>query len=224
MKTVPGVSLFHACAGEALQLLPERAIWWAGAETLILADVHIGKGAAFRALGQPVPTGTTLGSLARLETLLERFHPRTLIVLGDFLHARAGVTPAVRLALDDWRSRHGALACVLIRGNHDSHAGDPPPSLHFEIRDEPHRIGPFAMCHHPQSHDTHYVLAGHVHPACRLRGRGGDSLRLPCFDFGPEVGLLPAFGEFTGHATIDARRGHRQYVVAPGGVWAVPPG
>lgn len=224
MTTTPGVSLFHDCAGETLQLLPERAIWWAGGSALILADVHIGKGAAFRALGQPVPTGTTLGSLARLEALLHRCQPRTLIVLGDFLHARAGVTPAVRQALEDWRSRHAALECVLIRGNHDSHAGDPPASLDFEIWDEPHLVGPFAMRHHPEPHDTHYVLAGHIHPACRLRGRGGDSLRLPCFDFGPKVGLLPAFGEFTGHATIDARRGHRQYVVAPGGVWAVPPG
>lgn len=223
MTAAPVVSLFHACAGQTLQLLPERAIWWEGGAALIVADVHIGKGAAFRALGQPVPTGTTLASLLRLEALLDRFQPSTLIVLGDFLHARVGVTSAVRAALDAWRSRHAALACVLIRGNHDSHAGDPPASLNFEVWDEPHLVGPFAMRHHPEPHDTHYVLAGHVHPACRLRGRGGDSLRLPCFDFGPKVGLLPAFGEFTGHATIGARRGHRQYVVAPGGLWAVPP-
>nr|MBF0682432.1 ligase-associated DNA damage response endonuclease PdeM [Pseudomonas sp.] len=215
--------LAHVCAGEKLYLLPERAIWWEAARALIVADVHIGKGAAFRALGQPVPTGTTLASLARLEGLLDRFHARSLVVLGDFLHARAGVTPAVLAALHAWRLRHAGLECVLIRGNHDSHAGDPPASLAFQIRDEPDLVGPFAMQHHPAVHDTHYVLAGHIHPACRLRGRGGDSLRLPCFDFGPRVGVLPAFGEFTGHVTVAPKSGHRQFVTAPGGVWALPP-
>ncbi|CAN5366364.1 hypothetical protein BH10PSE17_BH10PSE17_35830 [soil metagenome] len=46
-------------AGERLELLPERAIWWPGERTLLIADVHFGKGAAFRALGVPVPRGTT---------------------------------------------------------------------------------------------------------------------------------------------------------------------
>src|SRR5690606_19738057 len=119
----------------------------------------------------------------------------------------AGVTPAVLAALHAWRARHAAVTCVLIRGNHDSHAGDPPASLDFQISDEPHLVGPFAMRHHPAAHETHYVLAGHIHPACRLRGRGGDSLRLPCFDFGPRIAVLPAFGEFTGNATLDYRRG-----------------
>ena len=38
----------------------------------------------------------------------------------------------------------------LVRGNHDSHAGDPPASLAIEMVDEPLGIGPFAACHHPQ--------------------------------------------------------------------------
>jgi hypothetical protein len=35
-------------------------------------------------------------------------------------------------------------------------------------------------------------------PALVVSGRGPDRLRLPCFHFGPAVGVLPAFGDFTG--------------------------
>jgi uncharacterized protein len=31
-----------------------------------------------------------------------------------------------------------------------------------------------------------------------------ERLRLPCFWFGPSVGVVPAFGEFTGLATVPA--------------------
>jgi uncharacterized protein len=36
----------------------------------------------------------------------------------------------------------------------------------------------------------------------RLRGRGKQSLKLPCFWFQGRVGVLPAFSSFTGGATI----------------------
>ena len=47
------------CRGERLHLLPERAVWWPAAGLLLVADVHLGKAATFRRLGQPVPAGTT---------------------------------------------------------------------------------------------------------------------------------------------------------------------
>ena len=38
-----------------LTLLPERAVWREASRTLFVADVHIGKAAAFRAAGLPRP-------------------------------------------------------------------------------------------------------------------------------------------------------------------------
>jgi metallophosphoesterase superfamily enzyme len=46
---------------------------------------------------------------------------------------------------------------VLVRGNHDSRAGDPPASLGIRVVDEPFAVGPFAACHHPQRHETHWA-------------------------------------------------------------------
>jgi len=145
-----------------------------------------------------------------------------LVILGDFLHAAESHTPTVLGGLADWRGAHPTLDIVLVRGNHDSHAGDPPASLGIDIVDEPWPIGPFACCHHPQLHAGRHVLAGHVHPAVRLRGPGRDALRLPCFSSGAGLTLLPAFGGFTGTHVLAPEPGRRLFAVGGGQVWPVP--
>ncbi len=209
-------------AGERLHLLPERALWWPAARVLFVADLHLGKAATYRALGQPVPGGTTQENLSRLDALVAHHAPAQLVFLGDFLHAAGARTPAVMQALGAWRERHAGLLMTLVRGNHDSRAGDPPASLRIEVVDEPHLIGPFACCHHPQAHATHFVLAGHVHPVTRLHGRGRDSLRMPCFVREERQAILPAFGEFTGGWRVEAAPGRRFYAVGGAAVWPLP--
>lgn len=228
---MPGASSNHAgatgCevrwAGESLRLLPERALWWPAARTLLVADLHLGKAAAYRALGQPVPAGTTLENLARLDRLLETHDASALIFLGDFLHSAAAHETARMQSLAAWRARHPALRCTLVRGNHDDRAGDPPASLDIAIVDEPHLVGPFACCHHPQRHPTHFVLAGHLHPVCMLRGPGRDSVRLPCFVREEGRAILPAFGEFTGGWQVEPAPGREFHAVGGGAVWPLPP-
>ena len=217
-------------AGETLELLADRALWWPARQTLFVADVHLGKAATFRALGQPVPAGTTAGNLARLSALIDANAAAHLVVLGDLLHAGEAHNPSLLGAMADWRQRHAQLAVTLVRGNHDDRAGDPPPHLGIEVVDEPWLLGPFACCHAPRAHATHFVLAGHQHPACRLYGRGRDTLRLPCFtarlaghkDARPGLAVLPAFGEFTGGWNVEAEPGLARYAVGGGAVWALP--
>lgn len=205
-----------------MQLLPERAIWWPAGRALFVADLHIGKAATYRALGQPVPAGTTHENLARLDALIARHVPERIVFLGDFLHAAQARTTHVMAALDAWRVRHAGTAMTLVRGNHDSRAGDPPPAPRIDVVDEPHLLGPFACCHHPQTHPTHFVLAGHVHPMRRIHGSGLDSLRLPCFVRDERQAILPAFGEFTGGWSAESAPNRRFYVVGGDGVWPLP--
>ena len=209
-------------AGVELQLLPERALWWPQRRTLFIADLHMGKAATYRALGQPVPGGTTQENLERLSALMVKHSPQQLIFLGDFLHAAAARTASVMAALALWRKQHADVQMILVRGNHDSRAGDPPASLGIKVVDEPYLLGPFALCHHPQLHATHFVLAGHVHPVCRLSGRGRDSLRMPCFVAAEGQAVLPAFGEFTGGWMVGAEVGRRLYPVGGDVVWCLP--
>ena len=212
-------------AGETVHLLPDRALFWPAQQTLFIADLHIGKAATYRALGQPVPGGTTAENLSRLTALIAEHAPQRIIFLGDFLHAAAARTPSILQALAAWRARHADVAMTLVRGNHDSRAGDPPAQLQIDVVNEPFLFGPFACCHHPQQHATHFVLAGHVHPVCWLAGRGRDSLRLPCFvvklsQAGQAV--FPAFGEFTGGWMVTGEAGQGLYPVGGGRVWCLP--
>ncbi|MFL6676277.1 MAG: ligase-associated DNA damage response endonuclease PdeM [Massilia sp.] len=184
-------------AGEELLLLPQKALFWPREKTLVVADIHFGKAASFRALGVPVPRGTTTQNLDALEQLVLLHGAERIVFLGDFLHARAAHAPATQAALLDWRRRHPRLVLTLVRGNHDRHAGDPAAALGIGLVDEPHAAGPFALCHHPDLETPGYALAGHVHPAFLLATRF-DALRLPCFVVGPRRMILPSFGAFTG--------------------------
>ena len=215
----PGKPLAISYAGHTVWLLPEHALWWPEGRVLFVADLHLGKAATYRALGQPVPSGTTQENLRRLSELIDHFQPKQLIFLGDFLHARHARTASVLSQLAAWRENHATLSCTLVRGNHDSRAGDPPTDLGIEVVNEPYLVGPFAACHYPQQHATHAVLAGHTHPVVQLQGPARDRLRLPCFVFERRSAVLPAFGEFTGGHPVAAQPGVQLYVAGGARVW-----
>ncbi|QOY93430.1 ligase-associated DNA damage response endonuclease PdeM [Massilia sp. UMI-21] len=202
-------------AGETLCLLPEKALYWPRENMLVIADIHFGKAAAFRALGVPVPRGTTTENLLGLDALVEAHGARQVVFLGDFLHARAAHASATQQAMLAWRARRRELALTLVRGNHDRHAGDPAAALGIALVDEPHALGPFAFCHHPDlemvGESAGYALAGHVHPVYVLATRF-DALRLPCFVVGQERMILPSFGAFTGGHAVKPAPGESIYV------------
>ena len=200
--------------GETIALMPERAAWWKAADTLLLADLHFGKAATFRAGGIPVPSGTTTEILSRLTRIASRTGARRMIFLGDMLHARAGRSDDLISALVAWRKTTSDLELVLVRGNHDRNAGDPPAELDIICADAPLSIGPFVMSHHPMNHTDGYVIAGHVHPGVRLYGAGRQRERLPCFVIGDGLAILPAFGGFTGLADVEPALGTTTYAVA----------
>jgi DNA ligase-associated metallophosphoesterase len=190
---------------------------------LIVADIHFGKAAAFRAEGVPVPRGTTTQNVDALDQLIALHGAQHILFLGDFLHARASHADATLTVLRNWRKRNPALILTLVRGNHDTHAGDPPADLNINLADEPHELGGFSFCHHPHVRARGYVLAGHLHPVYRLTV-AGDSVRLPCFVFGDSVGMLPSFGAFTGGFAISPQQGERVIVAADDAVFEVPGG
>ncbi|MEP6732507.1 MAG: ligase-associated DNA damage response endonuclease PdeM [bacterium] len=205
-------------AGEQIELHPERAAYWPRRNTLLIADPHFAKAASFRNLGVFVPKGTTEYALQTLDTLIARTRSERIIFLGDFLHAREGRNADTFNAIAEWRAAHRDVEMQIVRGNHDKRAGDPPDAVGIGCVDGPILEPPFALTHHPVVVADYYALAGHLHPRALLTGRARQWERLPCFWFRHDVGILPAFGDFTGGVDVEPAAGEAVWVVSDDGV------
>ncbi|EHQ27606.1 ligase-associated DNA damage response endonuclease PdeM [Mucilaginibacter paludis] len=188
---------------QTLLLLCQKAIYWEEEKALIAADVHLGKGGHFRKAGIAVPRELAQDDLAVLSDLIREHHPEKLIFLGDLFHSDIN-TDWDWFAL--WREQFPKLEIILIRGNHDVIHDSHYQQLHISLHEQM-QIGPFLMLHHPLpplklEQASGYVLCGHIHPGVLLRGRGRQSITLPCFAFADKQAILPSFGRFTGRVAI----------------------
>ncbi|MES2977170.1 MAG: ligase-associated DNA damage response endonuclease PdeM [Pseudomonadota bacterium] len=239
----PGLEVVQA--GWDMLLHPSGALWLPALKLWLVADVHLGKAVSFRQLGVPVPEATTAATLNRLSGLMAQRETRGIVFLGDFLHSVRSHASGTLSEILRWRQRHPEVDLTLVRGNHDDKAGDPPAALGIRAVDEPLRIKgdgqPLALCHYPQPVPGAHVLAGHWHPCVVLSGRA-DRLRLPCFWFRAAltaplakydgesgevetaggVGVLPAFGDFTGMHAIARQSGDRVFAIAGDTIREVP--
>lgn len=188
---------------QTLLLLPEKAIFWAEEQMLIIADVHLGKVGHFRKAGIAIPKRMEQDDLAMVSDLIQEYEPLSIVFLGDLFHSEMN-NDWDWLVL--WRSLHKTIRLVLVRGNHDILNDSFYTDLEFDLHDTLNH-GPFLFSHEPlkanalQEQD-HYVVSGHIHPGVTLQGGGRQLLTLPCFHFGHRQALLPAFGKFTGKVCV----------------------
>ncbi len=197
-------------AGARVIPLWEGALWWPGERVLVVSDLHLEKGSSYAARGQMLPPYDTDATLSMVESLCTSLTPRLVISLGDSFHDR---TAEVRLP-DSATSRIQALTeahdWMWIEGNHDP---DPPRHLGGHAA-KVLTIGPLTFRHEPEGQRGE--VAGHLHPAAKVRARG-RSVRRRCFATDGERLVMPAIGAFTGGLNVrDAAFGR----VFPGGLMA----
>lgn len=200
-------------AGEQLLLHPFRAAFWEERQTLLLADLHLGKARHFRRSGIPVPQGVADATWDRLLSLLFDFKPHRVLFLGDLFHSDYNREWE---ELGDLTRQFGDISFELVRGNHDILSSSAYARAQLTVHLEPLSEGPFLFSHHPieEVPEGQYNLAGHVHPAVSLQGGARQRLKLPCFYFGTRQGILPAFGQFTGTQRIRPSPGEQVFVIA----------
>ena len=205
-ETAPFALSYAAAEGGALRLRlgatdavlrQSGALWLATEQALVCADLHLEKGSAYAARGQMLPPYDTRETLKRLGAEVEALAPAVVVLLGDTFHDRRSEE---RLAPDD-AERLRALAhgrtLVWVVGNHDA---DGPRALPGE------RAAELSLCGLKLRHEPHAGLqpgevAGHLHPAARVRATRG-SVRRRCFVTDGERLVLPAFGAYAGGLNV----------------------
>jgi DNA ligase-associated metallophosphoesterase len=200
---------------QRLWLLPQKAVYWQKKKMLLVADLHIGKSGHFRSNGIPVPQQVNSSNLERLDQLIEQMDPRHLIFLGDLFHSKLNEEWQ---QFKGWRQQYPGIEVTLVIGNHDILSKNHYHASHISVFKRL-TIDPFLLVHDietiPESVDptTHYPLGGHIHPALQVKGKGRQKMKFPCFYFGEQAGILPAFGQFTGTAIIQPAEGDRTFLV-----------
>ncbi len=206
---------------QQLWLSPERLIFWENEKALIISDLHFGKTGHFRKSGIAVPQSVYKEDLQRLVSQIQYFQPSQLIIVGDFFHSQ--LNKELEL-FKKWRADFPDLDIHLIKGNHDILHKDWYAQCDIGLFDEKKKVSEFWFIHdislagfQPSCIGHHspanYYFSGHIHPGIRLSGAGKQSLCFPCFYFGKEYAVLPAFSRFTGVALIDPKKDENVFAV-----------
>jgi DNA ligase-associated metallophosphoesterase len=194
------------------------SLYWENEKILILSDLHLGKAGHFRKSGIGIPQSVMLEDMQRLFADIQFYKPQKLVIVGDLFHSTANKENAFFLK---WRNDLGGLPIVLVKGNHDILPDEWYVSAGIEAVKGPLCIGDFIFVHDPAdlTLDTgKYCFSGHIHPGIRLKGMGRQSLQLPCFYFGKQQAILPAFGKFTGTHAIRPEKNDTVFALADGAV------
>ena len=184
----------HEFTFQGLRLLatPGGALLAPDVNALIVSDLHLGKAERIaRREGRLTPPYEARETLSRLDALIARFRPATVICLGDSFDddASAGALGgperamlSVMLAGRRW---------VWIAGNHDP----APIGLGGECVAEL-TLGGVVFRHEAEPGAVGEV-SGHYHPKARLRGPGR-----PAFLVDENRIIMPAFGAYTGGLNV----------------------
>lgn len=201
-------------------LLPEKALFLESERALILADPHLGKTAHFRKSGIPIPDGIDQTNYQVLQALLASYPVQTVYILGDLFHSHENQEWQVFI---QWLRNYPQKQFCLIQGNHDILPERAYQEAGLSVFSQVTQLGPFLLSHKPlKEFDTDLInLAGHIHPGIQLRGKGRQSLKLPCFYWTINQMILPAFGHFTGTSPLKIESGDRVFPVADDQVFEV---
>lgn len=206
----------HIICNNSFWVSPERCLFWEEQNTLIIADMHLGKSGHFRKSGIAIPQNIYKADLQRLMAMLYLYKAERLIVVGDFTHSTLNKEMDLFLK---WRKNFSLLHIDLVKGNHDVLENDWYVAANIHFHEWELLINRFLFRHEDKRikrleiPEVLYTFTGHVHPGITLKGQGRQSLKFPCFYFAEDHCILPAFSKFTGTYKVKPLKGETVYAI-----------
>ena len=184
------------------------ALFWNKKNTLLIADVHLGKVTHFRKNGFAIPNDALHKNFEKLIEVVDFFKASTILFLGDLFHSTKNSEWDLFV---EW-SEKCTCEIVLIAGNHDIIDAQNYVNNGIKVVDYI-RMDDFLLTHHPTEVEGMFNFSGHIHPGIVLRGLGRGHLKLPCFFQRKQQMILPAFGAFTGLGIMKPQEGDMIFAV-----------
>jgi len=202
--------------GSTLRLNGDGSAFLPEYNTLLIADVHLGKSGVFRKAGIPAPQGLHEKNIDQLVRAFTAHPSATVVFLGDVFH---GLQNKETRSLQSVLDAHPAHTFILVKGNHDF---DLPEWKQLTVVDQ-WQVGSLLCLHEPPGSDFDtdtpfkmsaaeqrfptlandvFLVCGHLHPGVALRGKGRSRARIKAFYINPWLCVLPAFGTFTGQHAL----------------------
>lgn len=164
---------------------------------LLVADLHLEKGSAYAARGQMLPPYDSRATLAALARVVGLYNPALVCVLGDSLHDRGAMARMDAQDLAALRALQTGRDWIWLAGNHDP---EPPRELGGSVF-QTLCIAGVTLRHAPGPRSDMPEIAGHLHPAGKVRGRG-RAVRRRCFVSDGRRCVMPAFGSYAGGLNV----------------------
>lgn len=196
-ESAPSLRSHVEVAGHRMRPLAAGALYWEAEDTLLVADLHLEKGAAFAALGMLLPPYDTRTTLERLSKTIGAVDPSRVVALGDSFHRADSAKNLAADDLDFLLKLQKGREWYWICGNHDPHL---PASIGGTVCATLTICG-LTLRHEPSSSASAREIAGHLHPVARI-ARKGAVLRRRCFATDGNRLVLPAFGAYAGGLNV----------------------
>jgi DNA ligase-associated metallophosphoesterase len=195
------------------KLLPDKALFREDTHTLIIADLHLGKAMHFRKSGIPIPPQSAELDYLRLHKMIHAVQPKRIIFLGDLFHS---VHNSEWNLFCDFINAYKEIEFILVIGNHDILARHHYKKICITLIEDQIEEEGLILSHIPLENipENTINIAGHVHPAVVLKGKGKQHIKLPCFYFFNDQLILPAFGSLTGLQLIEPQKNSEVFVIA----------
>jgi uncharacterized protein len=184
-------------AGTDAVIDPAGALWLPESRTLIVSDLHLEKGSSFARRGMFLPPYDTGATLLALAAVVLHRNPRCIVSLGDSFHDSGGYGRLMNADRARLQSLQRGREWIFVSGNHDPEL---PADIGGEIVAE-YRVDGLTFRHEPKSDEGHGEIAGHLHPAAKVRGRGGSVRRRAFATDGTRM-IMPAFGVLSGGLNV----------------------